>query len=863
MRHKAGSWLTLWDAIVCANDMPCAELLFRRQSDMLAKYPEEAHKSFVTDIMGDAVNLCCALGHRKLLEFLFGELALESQQVPTTYCQLRAPPFAILPFCFKQEFFKPMLYVIAFNQHELLKSLLARMKIQIYQHDPMAALSRDESFDYYGKAYQEAKLYTGPFFLLSPGNAEVESSFGQRTFSIEINHFMLLEMLDNCAVYGAHECAQLILERFYSLISSVLESRKPNKYFRDFTCFAINHGPRLMALFEPFEYCSRRPVNFEMMDLMFEEVAFSLCPKAFAEGINFLTNTLESTSNLGENKRSISKDPSLHSVTANSNCVNSMTLPRFLYRLLSPCYMLFATLFNNDTRMRSNPVMSSEDAHGQMPHWQALHGCSCEPREYPKESAAWRQHERRFNPVSSLRGPGAEEQEEYDLIECQDLGALLGAIQPLFDFELRKPEIYLLGRTSDGQSLQIPPVSLCFCRCFLRAFKTLTRYIAKIPLAKFAAFSQLILFFADHLKKFPVSIRNILYAVLLGTRGPNRLGHVSTLYDLNRPLEILAGKLFDVPDRYIFDPSIQKLIQSLAQIHSAYWLSHYAKAGKDSTFWIIEMQMQKVSTGHSDPFTVLTLLCYLKSANIFSINGVKHLIYDIFAPCLAAFAPINTRDPSGMQSFVVPWRRNCVNAFTDDEPAGLCLTLFQMSRLTLLACTRQTAVSLLEKLAAPFEHADGVGSLALGESRQMRDLNSEDGSDDSPAIPSLQWWHSTLANIWRVFLTNNQIGTLRGIYKSSFSRAPYAQMIEKKPVKRLVWMKRFQDSNEESDLDDEPSDANQESIFQLRELARQAIWAAVLSSRCAGQSSQEKVSLRELLSSIPLPALLVRYIAFE
>ena len=865
MRHKTGSWLTLWDAIVCANDLPCAELLFRRQSELLGKYPEKPNKILPSDIIGEAMNLCCALGHTKLLEFFLGELAVKSQKVPNTFCHLLAPPFAILPFWFKNELFKPMLYVIAFNQHELLKSLLSRMKMQIYEQDPMAAWGRAESVDISGKGNQQAKLSTSPFFVLSPGNSDVESSFGQRTFSIEINNFMLLEMLDNCAVYGAYECAQLILEKFHSVIPSVLCIRKHDIYFRDFSCFAINHGVRMMALFEPFAYCSLPHLNFEMMDLMFEGVALSICPKAFAEGINFLTSSLESELHLGENyKRSLSKARDIHSLTGNSNFLTSLTMPRFLYRLISPCYMMFATLFPNEKMTGPNKVMSVKDAHLQIPHWRALHGCSCEPREYPKGSGAWRQHEQIFNHLSSLSGGGEKENEEEDLIECQNLESLLPAMQLLFDFEIRNPEIYLLGRTSDGQTLRIPPLSLCFCRCFLNAFTTLKRITGNIPSSRLSALSQLLRFLADNLKKFPVSIRNTLYAVLVGTRGTNALdGDDIILGDSKRPLEILAEKIAVAEVGYITEPSFKKLMQTLAQIHSAYWRSDYANAGKTSTFWIIEMQMQKVCTGQSDPFSVLAPFVHLECISRVSMGRMRHLISDIFLPCLEAFTPINVIDPSGMQSFVVAWRRNCVKVCKAQERTGLSFILFQMSRRTLLACTRPNSVALLVKLAAPFVDADELGSLYLSEVEEMADLNSEDGSDNSPAIPSLGWWHSTLSNIWRAFLRANKIGTLRDIYKSSFSRTPYAKMIEKKPVKRLVYSKRFQNSSEESNEDAEPSDSYKESIFQLRELARQAIWAAVLSSRCAVKGSLENVSLRDLLASIPLPALLVRYIAFE
>ena len=51
-----------------------------------------------------------------------------------------------------------MLYIIAFHQLDLLKRLVARMKIQIYDRDPLLALSRSVSVDINGKENQPENL---------------------------------------------------------------------------------------------------------------------------------------------------------------------------------------------------------------------------------------------------------------------------------------------------------------------------------------------------------------------------------------------------------------------------------------------------------------------------------------------------------------------------------------------------------------------------------------------------------------------------------------------------------------------------------------------------------------------------------
>ena len=227
---------------MCSNDIRCAELLFGHQSALLARFPCEGNRNLISDIMGNPVNMCSALGHTKLLEFLLDKLAAETEHVPSTWANLRVPPFTVLPFCLKHESSKMMLYSIAFNQHELLSSLLNRMRICIYEHHPMAAFIGDQLVDINRKEYQQAILERGPFFLLSPGNSNEEGQFERNTFSIEINHFMLLEMLDRCAAYGAYECARLILEKFHSDLPAVLRNRKAFFFGPDFSCYAIQHG---------------------------------------------------------------------------------------------------------------------------------------------------------------------------------------------------------------------------------------------------------------------------------------------------------------------------------------------------------------------------------------------------------------------------------------------------------------------------------------------------------------------------------------------------------------------------------------------------------------------------------------------
>ena len=868
MHIRRGNWLRLWDSIVSANDMRCAELLLRHQSALLARFPNAASKCMLAGVIWNAIILCCALGHVEILEILLGEHALDPARGYSPNGHLRAPPIAVLPFRFKRGCNYLTMYAIAFNQHEVIKSLLSRMSIRIYEHDPMASLSLTEFFDSACKAYRQASLESGPFFLLNPQNENGKETAGKRKFSIEINHFMLIQMLDTCAAYGAYECAQLILEKFQSVLPSVLGNRKLSA--PDFICFAIQHGRRMIELFQPFDGFCQSALSFEKMDSMFADVSFSLCPNAFAEGVNFLTCKLESMLNLSAPDRHFSDENGCPSNMEMRNGAIPLKLPQILYKLFCPCYMLFCTLFTKNLDRCENVTMTTEDAHEQMPHWRDLHGCSYKYREHSHGSPTRRQHERNMNPF--LRPSRTAEEillEDNDRIECHDLAALLGAMQPLFDFELRNPEIYLLARTSDGHSLRIPPVSLCFCRCYLGALKTLNLFIGTVnhvPSAKLSALSQLILFFLEHLKRFPLNIRNTFYGLLVGTAENEKDERMpKSVHDTNRSIEIIARNFYAPQDAYITDPSFKKLILIFAQIHSAFWISTWQNTRHYSSLWIPQMEMQRLRTGHADPFSVVTAFVGITASIGVSIGPVKYMISDVFAPCLEAVNPINVPDNRLLKSFVLSWRRMFVNAFTDPKMDAHRFALFQVSRRTLLSSTRRTAVSLIEKLASDFSAHDGLGFMEVHDSMQMRAFYLTNETDESQGtILSFQGWHSSLSNIWRAVLRATKNGTLRDICKSaSLTRPHYEKAIQEKAVISIPDIDLSQDSIELAEEAVERHERKENSIFQLRDLARQEIWAAVLVTHSAGQSMVENVSLYALLSSLPLHSPLLPYITYE
>ena len=147
---------------------------------------------------------------------------------------------------------------------------------------------------------------------------------------------------------------------------------------------------------------------------------------------------------------------------------------------------------------------------------------------------------------------------------------------------------------------------------------------------------------------------------------------------------------------------------------------------------------------------------------------------------------------------------------------------------------------------------------------QITTFNSENGTHQSKlSTLSLQRWHSSLSNIWRAFLRSSKFTTLRDVCKSSVSSVHYGTNFQKRPIKAVPGFNFGLNSIAGPILYPESYEPNQESIFSLRDLTRQQIWAAVLATRCDVQSMQENVSLHTLLSSIPLPAPLLQFIAFN
>ena len=405
--------------------------------------------------------------------------------LPDSWTFHEAPDILRIPLLRKLQTYNALLYIVALNQHELLKNILPLIRlVHISPNSSPTSEAKSKGCDNRFESFKVAATRCTPILSLRPGREEDQTASSKPVFIIEINNLMLIEALQNCAAFGAYECALLLLNTFHSELPSALHNDETIINSPDFFCYAIQHGPRMMSLFENLHEFPLSPINFSMLECMFTGEFFSLCPTAFTQSIDYFIANLEGALNIQTGKESIQTN------IGDSICsAKSQTISCFFCKLLCPVYMLFSALCTRGTWSSGTEILPMGDVHEQLPHWRTLHGC-CLSGMQSNENAS-RSEEMQVS-APSQRGEIKEpektrEQTKEIRDECVDLEGLMSAMQKLFDFEQRAPAIYLTGKTTSGQLLQIPPISLCFCMCL----KLAVELLPKISAYKMSLLSQL------------------------------------------------------------------------------------------------------------------------------------------------------------------------------------------------------------------------------------------------------------------------------------------------------------------------------------------------------------------------------------
>ena len=397
--------------------------------------------------------------------------------------------------------------------------------------------------------------------------------------------------------------------------------------------------------------------------------------------------------------------------------------------------------------------------------------------------------------------------------------------------------------------------------CFKRTLQSLPKICANTM----SVISELMLLLLGHLKKLTVETSNVIFAYL----ATNRSGPVL--------LELFLQRNVLSEEKIIYVASFTRMLEEFFSIHATSWRANAQRWAQSLTFSIPQMQMQKISISPADPLALISVFFKLKLPKGISIELTKQLISELLVPCLTAFTPIDIEDTPHIERFVLALR----GAGPTDSYA-----LFQICRLTLLGCTRAAALSLLHHLAPISPECAGLGldnyhsfiglhllrtaeqnmllsrsSLRGAELNMLMPLQSLRASESNTSIPTLHGWRESLANIYNATISEPDFPTLGSFCKPSSINSRKRQILQELPPSKIP---RFSPILEISRKQN-PRQCIEKpvGIFNLHEIARQAIWAAVLSSRCSGQSISSSPSLQELLSSLPLPPLILQYLLFD
>ena len=687
-------------------------------------------------VLSRALHVGCAMGHTELVEYLLAAFAAESAEMLSYRRVLESPPCVKLPGILKNMVPNPVGYAIAFNQHALVKCLLTRMSLQ--GNPPQV----------------ESKI-----IIATPAN-ELESSSSQRVFSIQINESMLIELLDTCAAYGAFECAQLLVDSFHAAIPAALHrfhylyedqllqhQRSANLKVRlDFPSYALQHGPRMMSIFDTFEEMPLSELRYgmELFEEIFEKNSFPLFLFAMSRSIDYIVENLEESLILSSKDEFSTLNHELNSSKGIKYCKEPYSLEQFLYKLLTPCFHLVSGFFARaNEKVEGNNPTKVEDLHELMPHWRELHECT-EIMLHVRECQLPAKFERlQISPEEAINEDMASE-------------TLLKCMKKMLDLEIRCEEIRLFGLSSEGNSFRIPPVAFCICTCLIEAIESCSHQ--RDPTVswitnKMTAFSQVLHLLLEHLERFSLEIRCFFFGLLTGPETTDHHSYMDGRFGYTRkPID----KLMSIRCRTKFpsgaDCSITELIRTLLNTLAIYWKSDNPMFRNSQRISISELDTQQECSSPDDPFIVLTTFCFMGHCGKLSFDETSKILWNLFEPCVRDFTPITVTNSKSILEFVKPWYTTYVNCQNPAKHRAIPFSLFHMSRLILLACTRPAALSFLEQLVSP------VCLTGRGGCRLFYDAPYESATNNS-GIPSISDWLFELSTIWYSVMAGPQADT--------------------------------------------------------------------------------------------------------
>ena len=203
------------------------------------------------------MHICCGMGHSELVDFLLRELVDDAASFQFCGSNVKWPACLRLPLAIHREPPDPPMYAIAFNQANIFNTFLGQMK-----HE--------------SSSFRPSTIRPIP----THHNSNAPSKY-----SIVINDFYLIEMLNMCVAFGAFEFAQRVIKRFQSAIPTSLRRREYLFNSFDFRCYSIMHGAQMFALLERFLNILDMDANLSMLISSFHGQPISFCPTAFGQSL--------------------------------------------------------------------------------------------------------------------------------------------------------------------------------------------------------------------------------------------------------------------------------------------------------------------------------------------------------------------------------------------------------------------------------------------------------------------------------------------------------------------------------------------------------------------------------------------------
>ena len=393
LKQRRAWGANVFECVACAGDVRCARSLFRAVRSLGAVD--------VVSMLGGALHVACALGHADLCDCILTELSRYKTSVKNALKAVRE--FDWVPF--RQFFtatsfdgvdsspFTPDMYAIVYNQVDVLERLF--LHISILNGPAVAIQDRIQAH-----------------FLSS----------------------RLIHSLNVCALYGAADCAQAILTRFATDISTTVRAGCRNGRTPEptFLADAAYHGPHMLSLFDSFDMpADSEPKFLHKRDFIHPAL---ICISCTRDNFDYMRSLLTAQFQLHEQTQPESAQSRAPRILFRTSQIVSGWFGAFEYALM---------------HSEADVVREAAALHTTFPHWRRLHRCSSTSTALPTTPSQGNQ-----SSSKTVSSPAAMQ------VPVQMHVQLQSVMESALDYELQHPQCwYPLQKEEHGCHLRSRPLA--------------------------------------------------------------------------------------------------------------------------------------------------------------------------------------------------------------------------------------------------------------------------------------------------------------------------------------------------------------------------------------------------------------------